>query len=557
MAGWLLHIRRQAAFARSVPPAQILRRAWLIGLRRAQRVVRPALRATPPLDPAQAPPAALFRPRRGMIEQTPGEGWAFSFIGRRVALGRDPRWHAPEAAAMGQLWRMNLHYMEYLEEVDDTAFAALATSWIAAHPPYARGATTDAWNAYAVSLRVVVWMQQLAARRGGLPCTIVAAVESELVRQLVYLERHLETDIGGNHLIKNIKALAWAGAYFAGSAAIRWRQIATRLLERELPRQFLPDGMHFELSPSYHCQVFADCLEIRHALGNGAPLLDQTLIRAAQAVADLVHPDGDVAQFGDSGLHMAYSPAACLAAYGEAFGSAPQSRPVFAFHTAGYFGMRAGQAVMIADAGRIAPAVLPAHGHGDALSFEWSVAGDRVIVDQGVFEYVPGERRAASRSAHSHNTLSIEGVDQADFYGSFRCGRQARVRVLAWEPGRDGFRLEACHDGYTGIPGQPVHRRTWIARSDGLRIEDHVEGRLDRPARIALLLAPGVQARRIEAGLTHLICAKATIALSAGARVRIEPALWWPDMGVERPTYRIVMELAPGTSAAWTDLAVL
>ncbi len=33
------------------------------------------------------------------------------------------------------------------------------------------------------------------------------------------------------------------------------------LLKAQLRQQFLSDGVHFELSPAYHCQVFADLVE--------------------------------------------------------------------------------------------------------------------------------------------------------------------------------------------------------------------------------------------------------------------------------------------------------
>ena len=41
-------------------------------------------------------------------------------------------------------------------------------AWIAANPPFRAGASSDSWNAYSLSLRVVVWMQQLALRRNRL-----------------------------------------------------------------------------------------------------------------------------------------------------------------------------------------------------------------------------------------------------------------------------------------------------------------------------------------------------------------------------------------------------
>jgi hypothetical protein len=60
------------------------------------------------------------------------------------------------------------------------------------------GAWKDFWNSYALSVRVVVWLQQLARRTSRLSPDLV--VEASAVEQLVFLERNLETDICGNHI---------------------------------------------------------------------------------------------------------------------------------------------------------------------------------------------------------------------------------------------------------------------------------------------------------------------------------------------------------------------
>ena len=125
---------------------------------------------------------------------------------------------------------------------------------------------------------------------------------------------------------------------------------------------------------------------------------------------------------------MAYSPGECLDAFEALFGERPAPRASFAFGAAGYYGWRSGDDFLVADCGRIGPDDLPAHAHGDILSFEWSLRGERIIVDPGVYEYVAGPRRAASRSAASHNTLCFDGLDQADFFGAFRCGRRPMSR---------------------------------------------------------------------------------------------------------------------------------
>src|SRR6185437_2162451 len=163
-------------------------------------------------------------------------------------------------------------------------------------------------------------------------------------------------------------------------------------------------------SPSYHCQVFADLLECRYALGHD-PLggaLDDAIDRMAWVATDLTHPDGRVALFNDAGLTMAFAPDECLEVYRGLYGKRLDPQAVFAYPDSGYFGMRDQRIYFVADCGRIAPDDLPAHGHGDVLSFELSVAGERIIVDQGVYEYVAGERRQLARAAASHNTLCLE-----------------------------------------------------------------------------------------------------------------------------------------------------
>ena len=68
-------------------------------------------------------------------------------------------------------------------------------------------------------------MQQLARRGDRLPSTFRSEVEASLTEQIRFLVHNLETDILGNHLIKNVKALLWAGAFFSGAEAERWRAL--------------------------------------------------------------------------------------------------------------------------------------------------------------------------------------------------------------------------------------------------------------------------------------------------------------------------------------------
>ncbi len=532
-------------FARHIPMSKLLRRMELDIKRRANP--RLSFRKPRALAPGRAPiiPLPLFEPRTHLAPAVSGSFLLFTFLNRPVQIDvRAFDWGAPGPGPSNQLWRMNLHYMEYLESSDDALWAVLVMLWIEAHPDVRPGTWRDSWNSYALSIRVVVWLQQLALRADRIQSHVVAAAEESAAAQLRFLERALETDLGGNHLIKNIKALLWASAFFAGADALRWRALGLRLLSKQLKMQILADGMHYERSASYHAQVFADLLECRHALGED-PLdgaLDAALGRMAQVMADLAHPDSGPVLFNDAGTTMAYSPAACLDAYAKLFQRYPRPRRVFGLENAGYYGLRAGTAYIVADCGRIAPDDLPAHGHADVLSFELSLGDCRIIVDQGVFEYCAGERRHNARSAWNHNTLCFEGADQADFFGAFRCARRPNVRVLHYEAKPDGFILEGTHDGFRNLRGCPVHSRRFEAGCGRLAVRDRVSGHRNHEGRIGFLLHPDVQAI-VDGRNARLDCGPYRLSVVSSHPLIAAPAVWWPDMGHELPTRRLTIHV--------------
>jgi uncharacterized heparinase superfamily protein len=553
--GTMRRLSRAFVFVRYMPAQKIARRIVLT-IRRywCDRFGWPAFDAPAP-SLAMSRPIPLFAPRHGSLLVENGD-LVFTFLNQSLRMRDVIDWGGLGKEPAHQLWRMNLHYMEYLEAADDERFLAFIREWIAANRSVSAGAWRDAWNSYALSLRVVVWMQELR-RRAAHPLEVPAAIIESLAQQLRFLANNLETDLGGNHLIKNIKALLWGAAFFVGPESDAWRTRGMQLLARELPLQILSDGMHYERSPSYHTQVFADLLECWWALGvNTLPKLDEILAPMAQALVDLTHPDGSPALFNDAGLNMTYTPAECLDVYERLFGGRPAPRRIFALDAAGYFGSRINQSYAIIDCGRLAPDDLPAHGHGDALSFEWSVGNRRVIVDPGVFEYCTGERRARSRSAMAHNTLCFEAADQADFFGSFRCGRRPDVTMRRFEPRVDGFVLEGTHDGFVHLAGAPRHVRRFEVRSDGLIVDDRIEGAPNRCAYVTFLFHPNVKVRVTDDGLV-LSMNDVIIAMRSQLPIELHQAVWWPDMGVARPTSLARITIDVGVEAVLTTMLIM
>jgi uncharacterized heparinase superfamily protein len=275
----------------------------------------------------------------------------------------------------------------------------------------------------------------------------------------------------------------------------------------------------------------------------------------AGALTDTTHPDGWTSQFNDGGIHMAYPPAALLAAWTRVSNESPSARREIRFDHAGYFGVRNGGDLLLLDAGRIAPDVLPGHGHGDILAFEWSVAGRRIAVDTGVFEYAPGEKRDRARATSSHNTVTVDGADQCEFYGSFRVGRRANVTVESVRIGGGALEVTASHDGFCRLRGAGVHRRTVRGRADRVTVEDAVEGARGR-ADAWLVLHPDATVT-IKERSARIVCGGVVVDLVASGPIEKGPWMWWPDFGVALATTRLRIGYGPLPARGSLSLTVV
>jgi uncharacterized heparinase superfamily protein len=459
--------------------------------------------------------AALIAPdarARLAVEAEDRRRGAFTFLHERAGGDGAIDWRAPAAS---QLWRYHLHYFDFLPEAIaagepwDTV-APVLHDWIA-HNRLGAADARDAWHSYVVSLRVANWIWAAAAAPAF---AADAALRASLEAQILFVARNLETDVGGNHLLKNLKALAIAGCLLEGAAAARLRERFVTAFTTDLRAQLRSDGGHYEQSPMYHAQVLVDSVEVVFALRLGGHAVPDPLRDAVAAMARFLrhacHPDGQVAQFGDSAFNMTPPPAeiaaAAALALGEQWappvparhalaaarlgiagpardawpasvGDAPPA-PHFDLESSGLYVLDAGgRGRLLADAGPTCPDDLPAHAHADLFGFEISVGGARLIVDAGVSEYRPGPWRAYERSTRAHNTVMVDGVEQSECWGSFRVAERARVVAGAAIAGAELRGFVARHDGYERLASPVRHTRQFVTVADaGWLIVDLLDG---------------------------------------------------------------------------------
>lgn len=492
-------------------------------------------------------PKPVFESRSGFFSESSKEHKTFSltFLNKKRSCRLPLNWHEKELESGTRLWKLNLHYMEFLEEVDSDWFQWLTADWIKQNAPYKEKYWLDSWNSFALSIRVVVWMQQLSVRQNELDENFISEAVESIYKQLLFLERNLEKDLGGNHLIKNMKALAWGASFFKDDINTgKWKKLANTLLNEALDEQILSDGMHYERSPAYHCQVLADLIECYEVLDNHSAKtkLRSKLLMMGEALTKVVHPDQKISLFNDGGLNMAYSPDKLIAALQKKSGFVSQTVETIRLKEAGYFGLNKNNSYLLFDAGKIAPDHLPAHGHGDIFSFEWSINNERIFIDKGVFEYNKGEKRRLSRSTQSHNTVNIAGKDQCEFWNSFRVARRANVFVEDSHFENGSFSICAEHDGYRRLKGRPVHQRSLDFNGTKLRIADTIKGGDELNAEARFLLAPSVEVWQEKD--RYILSAKTTkLFFETDKPVKIAQTTWYPDFGVEQKCYQLIVSL--------------
>lgn len=542
MIGPCSRLGRLARTVAHLRPAQALEQVKTRALR-PWRAVRIA--ATLPTPSLRSWTAAWDGP--AFLPQRQVAAGRFRILNVEAAVTGKAGWNDPRRQ---KLWLYNLHYLDDLAltnpEIDEAQQAAFER-WIAENPPPAG----IGWQPYPLSMRIVNAVKWL--RRRGATSSAQAA---SLALQTRALRLQVEYHVLANHLFANGKALAFAGAFFAGPEADLWLDEAVGLLARETEEQFLPDGGHFERSPMYHCLLLWDVCDLLalarctglEPLARLAPRWKRVLDQGLRWLAAIAHPDGGIPFFNDAAFDVAPTPTQ-LRDYAGRFltlerGDRHSTQILSLLIDSGFAAVDLGDGCkLLADIGSIGPSYQPGHAHAETLAFELSIHDQRVFVNSGTSTYELGPERRFERSTAAHNTVEVAGRDSSEVWAAFRVGRRARVFDLQTSEGSDGVVIAASHDGYRYLPERPVHRRTLHARPGRISVADDVSSK-SLPAVARFHLHPAV---RIEEGSTLRLPDQSVVHWSAeGAAWRVAESCWRPAFGRVEPNRCIEVQLAGG-----------
>lgn len=461
-------------------------------------------------------------------------------------------WASLDREAPTRLWRFQLHYHEFLEgllhkhpsaQTADRIWSLIA-EWIDLYdnPGAARG---DPWHPYVVSRRIPVWVRLFLRDPPRGPRAERAL--SLLAAQARWLHRNLEFDLGGNHLLQNLRGLAVAAALFDGPEPRRWLATVWRHLQRELREQILPHGEHFERSPAYHVDMLLALFDIQMAARAAgvtwAAALDQPLSKMAIFLREILHPDGQIPLFGDSTFDQIPHPQAVLQELGFPH-QVPSPAEATSRRIGDHWVFRDRDNFVIFDAGPVGPDHLPAHAHADLLTLEASWAGRRLLVDTGVANYEATPERAYCRSTAAHNTLEIDGQNQCDVWSRFRMGRRGWPGRLQAGVDRPFHWAWSTHNAYRHLGVPEVGRLIVCVEDEGMIIVDWARGTGSHTVKGYFHLAPEWQVLPGDGGLKCLAGGSAEVGVQsrrAGTTLEVRNVPCYPNFGVARDSPVIVV----------------
>ena len=505
---------------RHLRPVQIYGRAW-------HKYFRPAVdRSSPPpasrheelwTTPIPRPPSM-----EGPIQ--------FLFLNHPHSLPDTGGW---EEKSLERLWLYNLHYFDDLNAENEGEWTQwhrdLIGRWIVENEP---GKGTG-WESYPTSLRIVNWIKWALAGN---------SLDSEWLHSLAiqtrWLRRRLEWHLMGNHLLVNAKALIFAGSYFKGSEADGWSKTGMQILNKEIAEQVLEDGGHFELSTMYHSIILEDILDLLNVAQTWPGKFPNSIVRVWRSTAEkmlewlaaLTHPDGQIAFFNDAAFGIAGTPDSLRAYAARLKVNSSNHKQGSVCHSAssGYIRITQGDAAALLDVASIGPDYIPGHAHADTLSFEFSLFGQRLLVNSGTSLYEPGLERLRQRGTAAHNTVQIDEENSSEVWASFRVAKRAHPFDLQTRVKDEFVEAQCSHDGYQRLPGRNIHQRKWRMDKQSLEIIDTIEGRF-QSAVARYHLHPEIRVKGDNE--LELPNGKTVKYVLDGAPLRIEKTSWHSEFG--------------------------
>jgi hypothetical protein len=422
----------------------------------------------------------------------------------------------------GQLWYIVLNSFEYLncEKIGAGEGLSILHSFIENQKD-----NKSLFDSHCISQRIINTIKFCSRFKIS-----DATVNQFIYSQTLYLRKNPEFHLRNNHLLDNGFAILFASLYFKN---IQLYRFAEKLLSTHLPKQILPDGAHFELSPMYHMLMLHRMIDSLHLLNRSdfpsdrlRGLLKIHIPKMLGWLKQMQMENGCIPAFNDSAEGYGFGVRAILKLAAEL--DLVSSKVVL--KESGFRKLKNRTFEIIADVNGLVPAVAPGHSHADTFHFVLNVFGDPFVIDTGVSTYSKGKDRNYERSTQAHNTVVVQNLNQSEIYNSFRVGRRAKIVSLM----ENENEIEGTHDGYShkGI----LHTRKISLKKDYIEIIDKITAK--KPVSCKAFLHIDKKSGLVKKS-NSLVSRFTTIEFSNNSSVSVSNGWHSTSFGVKSPCYVI------------------
>jgi Heparinase II/III-like protein/Heparinase II/III N-terminus len=448
------------------------------------------------------------------------------------------------------IWELNRHqHLVTLAKAwcltgDRVYSSELVTQWYSWQKanPYPLGIN---WaSSLEVAFRSLSWLWLRSLLEGCADFTADFQKDLSLALQVHghYIERYLSTYFSPNtHLLGEAVALFFIGTLCPEIfAAERWRIQGWKILLEELNRQVRPDGVYFEQALYYHVYALDFFLHARHLAGENALAIPEAFDQMLKRMLDVVQAlseFGPCEGFGDDDGGRLFSPrrnqiahmtdplaiGAVLYGCSKYSSAGPTEEAIWLFgdkaikaadnprpqKPATSKGFSAGGIYLITDDTPWPQQMMidagpqgtsrSGHGHADALSLRFALNRRRFLVDAGTYSYMEGKQRDRFRGTAAHNTLTVDGLDQAVPDGPFAWNSIPTIKAETWRNGQTFDYFVGSHDGYRRLDDALLHRRfVFHPRGGFWLVRDLAEGNGTHQLETFWHFAPEIELRKVK-----------------------------------------------------------
>lgn len=437
-----------------------------------------------------------------------------------------------------KLWIYNVHYFDYLNDNKNNKFYCekkidLIHHWISF---IKKNHGSFGLDPYPTSLRIVNWIKWIINNNISDKDII-----SNLYSQFCYLETNIEYNILANHLIANAKALIFGGLFFKNQKSKLIYLKGINLLNKELKRQILQDGGHFEQSPMYHNIVTEDILDIYNILFSNNKKSDLQklnlnfiLIKLLNFSKHLSHPDGHVSFFNDSCFDIApnFNELCNYSSRMKINFTNKKIKSYVNFKNSGYSVINKNNFYLIFDRANVESSYQAGHTHSDILSFELSFYKKRFLVNSGTNTYENNNLRLLQRGTSLHNTLTIKSLNSTNVWHSFRTGNRANIQNIRNIIRKEKVALEGSHDGYYS-KFKAIHHRSIEIIKNSFIVVDKVNSEKKYPSSVYFYFYNNARIKQTKKNHYHLLSKQfdVFIVIEGDYESCIYTSLFYPSFG--------------------------